>query len=200
MFFKAAIDFESVMIDLLFNFRLRQMFLRLLNLIIVCCALSVVASAQIPTPNNSKHSSHDDDDPFALNSPQMEMLARKEIEMLEKERKENLQRTQEAVQLGTNLRDAYQANKTFLPNDLKKLERLEKIAKRVRSEAGGSEGEPTNENNPKDLETALDMLVESSENMRKGVEKTPRQVVSASVIEQSNKLLQIIRFVKVMAH
>lgn len=200
MLFKAAIDLESVMINLLFNFRLSPMCLRLLNLIILCCALAVVASAQIPAPNNNKNSSHDDNDPFALNSPQMEMLARKEIETLEKERKENLQRTQEAVQIGGSLRDAYQANKTFLPNDLKKLERLEKIAKRVRSEAGGSEGEPTNESNPKDLETALDMLVESSENMRKGVEKTPRQVVSASVIEQSNKLLQIIRFVKFMAH
>ena len=92
------------MINLLFNFRLSQMFLRLLHLTILCCALSVVACAQTSTTNTSKNSSHDDEDPFALNSPQMEMLARKEIEMLETERRENLQRTQEAVQRGEILR------------------------------------------------------------------------------------------------
>ena len=173
---------------------------RLLFSVILCCAFSVVVCAQVSPANNSKGSARDDNDPFALNSPQMEMMARKEIEMLEKERKENLQRAQEAVQIGAALRDAYKANKTFLHDDLKKLERLEKIAKRVRSEAGGSDGEDLIEVTPKDLETAFDMLADSSENMRKGVEKTPRQVISASVIEQSNKLLQIIRFVKAMVH
>jgi hypothetical protein len=130
----------------------------------------------------------------------MEMLARKEIEMLEKERKQNLQRTQEAVQIGIELRDAYKASKIFLREDLKKLERLEKIAKRVRSEAGGSDSDELIVVEPKNLDTALDMLAGFSENMRKGVEKTPRQVISAAVIEQSNKLLQIIRFVKLMVH
>ncbi len=130
----------------------------------------------------------------------MEMLARKEIEALEKDRKDNLQRAREAGQLGLELRDSYKSNKTFLRDDLKKLERLEKLTRRIRNEAGGSDGEETIKDTPKALEPALDMLADYSQNLRKGVEKTPRQVISASVIEQANDLLQVIHVVKTLAH
>ena len=75
------------------------------------------------------------------------------------------------------------------------MERLEKLARRIREEAGGSEGDVTIEN-PRQLEAALGKMAELSEAMRKGVENTPRQVISASVIERTNELLEMLRYVR----
>jgi hypothetical protein len=129
-------------------------------------------------------------------SPEDEMLARREIRAAEKERQENVERAREAAQLGTEVHDAFVKNQTLGRTDLKKLERLEKLTRRIREEAGGSDGEVTIENPPRQLETALGRAAEMAEALRKGVEKTPRQVISADVIERTNELLEILRYVR----
>lgn len=134
-----------------------------------------------------------------LSAIELEMRARRDLKAAEKDHKENLNRAQEAAQLGTELRDAYASYKSLGRVELKKLERLEKITRRIRSEAGGSDDRDTNvEKPPTQLESAMSRLAEVSEEIRKGVEKTPRQVVSASVIERSNELLDIIAFIRNM--
>lgn len=140
-------------------------------------------------------------DPFGRGeapSPiEMEMRARRDIKAAEKEHQENLDRAQQAAQLSDELRDAYRQNKSLGREDLKKLERLEKITRRIRSEAGGSDDRDNSlEKVPTQMETALSRLAEVSEVMRKGVEKTPRQVISAPVIERANELLDIIAYIR----
>jgi len=125
-----------------------------------------------------------------------EMLARREIKFAEKERKENLERAREAAQLGAEVHEAFAKNQTLGRTEIKKIERLEKLTRKIREEAGGSSGDVTIEDVPRDLNSALGKLEELSEEMRKGVEKTPRQVVSAFVIERTNQLLEIIRYVR----
>ena len=49
---------------------------------------------------------------------------------------------------------------------------------------------------PYHLESALDRLAEISVELRKMVEKTPRQVISASLIERTNQLLEVVRYVR----
>lgn len=136
------------------------------------------------------------DSKIMIGSPEQEMLAREDIKAAEKEHQENLERAGEAAQLSTEIRDAYLHNKAFGRIEQKKIERLEKITRKIRSEAGGSDGEVTIENPPAQIEPALARIVELSEKMRKVVEKTPRQVVSASVIERANELLEIIRYLR----
>ncbi|MDQ3817798.1 MAG: hypothetical protein M3362_08915 [Acidobacteriota bacterium] len=135
-----------------------------------------------------------------IGSPQQEMLVRQEIKSAEKEHQENIDRAREAAQLCTELRDSFLNNKAFVHDDLKKLERLEKITRKIRSEAGGSEGNGTLDNPPTGLEAALSRLADISDKLRKGVEKTPRQVLSAAVIERANELLELIHFVRSFAH
>jgi hypothetical protein len=53
----------------------------------------------------------------------------------------------------------------------------------------------TLENPPTQIGPALARLAEISDKVRKGVEKTPRQVISASVIERANEVLEIIRVI-----
>jgi hypothetical protein len=131
-----------------------------------------------------------------VGSPEDEMMARQDIKAAEKDYQENIERAREAAQLSTEIRDAYLHNKAFGHAEQKKLERLEKLTRKIRSEAGGSDGDVTIENVPSQIEPALSRLAEVSDKVREGVEKTPRQVVSASVIEDSNELLEIIRYVR----
>jgi vacuolar-type H+-ATPase subunit I/STV1 len=134
-----------------------------------------------------------------IGSPQAEMLARQDIRAAQKDYEENLERAREAAQLSTEIRNSYLQNRAFGRTEQKKLERLEKVTRKIRSEAGGSDGDVTLENAPSQIEAALERLAELSEKMRKGVEKTPRQVVSATVIERANELLEIIRYVRAYA-
>ncbi len=124
------------------------------------------------------------------------MRARFEIRIAEKERQENLERAREVAQLGEDIKQAFSRNKILGPMDMKKLERLEKLARRIRSRAGGSDDDEPLENIPASLEPAFERLAKSSESLCKGVEKTPRMVVSAGVIERANELIEIIRFIR----
>lgn len=135
-----------------------------------------------------------------IGSPQQEMLIRQEIKTAEKEHQENIDRAREAAQLSTELRDSFLNNKALVHDDLKKLERLEKITRKIRNQAGGSEGDITLDNSPTGIESALSRLADISDKLKKGVEKTPRQVLSAAVIERANEILELIRFVRANAH
>lgn len=139
-------------------------------------------------------------DPFRkdkVSAIELEMRARRDLKAAEKEHKENLSRAQEAAQLGTELRDTYASYKSLGRVELKKLERLEKLTRKIRSEAGGSDDRDMSmEKVPAQLESALSRLAEVSVEMRKGVEKTPRQVISASVIERANEMLDIITYIR----
>jgi DNA repair exonuclease SbcCD ATPase subunit len=129
-----------------------------------------------------------------------EMRAKRAIRLAEKEYKDNLNRAREAAQISTQLSDSYKRNGSLTREDNKRLDRLEKLAKRIRSEAGGSSEDASPSDPPRELEATLARLAELSEALRKSVESTPRQVVSASVIEQANVILELIKFTRNFSH
>lgn len=182
------------------------MLLRTLLLLALVTGFNVLAQAQkqdrVPPAQPSTEAGNADasknrpDSKITVGSPEAEMLARAELKAAEKDYKENLERAREVVQLSEEIRDAYQHHKALGRTEEKKLERLEKLTRKIRSEAGGSDGETALEGVPVQLEPALTRLTEISDKMRKGVENTPRQVVSAAVIERANELLEIIRYVR----
>ena len=130
------------------------------------------------------------------NQPLEEMHVRRTIRLAEKEHLENLERAREAARLSANLKETFVSTKVFDVSNRKKLEKVEKLTRRVRSEAGGSDSEASLERAPRDMEEALNRLVDLSEQLRKEVEKTPRQVVSAAVIKGSNHLLEVIEYMR----
>ena len=129
-------------------------------------------------------------------SPESEMRARLILKAEKKQYDENVARAREASQLATQLVEAYEAKKVFNSDDGKKLERLEKLTKRIRNEAGGSETDPEVKDIPAVMEAAVKQVAEWADDLRKLVEKTPRHVISASVIDQANKLLGLIEHVR----
>jgi hypothetical protein len=128
-----------------------------------------------------------------LGTPEDEMRARNEIKVAEKERQENLERAREAAQLGEEIRQAFSKTRTLSSPELKKLDRM---ARRIRSRAGGEDDDEPLNNVPTALDAALNRLAETSESLYKGVEKTPKMVISTTVIERANELLEIIRFIR----
>jgi hypothetical protein len=149
-----------------------------------------------PAEPSSTNSTKPDSPVPDFGSPESEMHARQILRAEKKQYDENVARAREASELATQLVDAYEARKVFNSDDAKKLERLEKLTKRIRNEAGGSESEPDAKDIPSALKAAVKQVAERADDLRKLVEKTPRHVVSASVIDQANKLLGLIQHVR----
>jgi len=136
------------------------------------------------------------DEEQAPNSIEEEMRAKRIIKFAEKAYQENLDRAREASDVGEELHASFQRKSSLDREDIKKLDRLEKLTKRIRNEAGGSDEKITIEKPPSDLGSAVDRLAKVSESLKDKVEKTPRQVVSAAVIDEANVLLEVIRIVR----
>jgi hypothetical protein len=144
--------------------------------------------ADKPSPNSKSV--------FDGSSPAEEMHMRRAIKLAEKDHLENLGRAREAAKISAELKTTFATARVLSTADQKKLEKLEKLTRRIRSEAGGSDSEVTLDQIPRDLESALGTIADVSDQMRKEVEKTPRQVVSACVIERVNQLLQVIQYAR----
>lgn len=125
-----------------------------------------------------------------------EMRAKREIKYAESQHKENLDRARELCDIAGKLQSSFETKKALDREDGKRLDRLEKLAKQLRSKAGGSSSEIEIEKAPTDLESALKRVAELSESLSGLVQKTPRQVVSASVIDEANVLLELIMIVR----
>lgn len=179
------------------------MLLRILISLSMLAALAISTQAQSrPAPSDSvsaDRSSPGSPSNKDIGTPEDEMRARNEIRIAEKERQENLDRAREVAQLGDEIRQAFSKNKTLVSADMKKLDRLEKLVRRIRNRAGGSDDDEPLDNVPTALEAALNRLADTSEALSKGLEKTPKMVISASVIEHANELLEIVRFIRANA-
>ena len=127
-----------------------------------------------------------------------EMRAKREIHLADKAHKENLTRARDLAVIGAFLSDAFTQKKYLDREDLKKLEKAEKLTKSIRDAFGGSTEEELIEKPPTDLADAITRLAHLTESLKERVEKTPKRVVSAAVIDEANVLLELIRIIKKM--
>ncbi len=127
-----------------------------------------------------------------------EMRAKRAIKFADKEYQENLERARDLSLLSTSIVSSFKQKNELDQENLKKLEKVEKLAKSIRHAAGGSEDEVEMEKPPADLASAVDMLADLSKSLKEKVEKTPKHVISASVIDEANVLLELIRIVRTL--
>lgn len=76
----------------------------------------------------------------------------------------------------------------------KRLREMEKFARQIRSESGGS-GEPETKvgNGEEKIETLVELLVESSERLKQALARTSRRVVSIGVVEGAGDVIELTR-------
>jgi hypothetical protein len=170
----------------------------IVGLVVFSHALSAAQTAQQATPSTPTTPIDKEKDAEDLPASVQEMHAKLALKVAEKEYQKNVDRARDLSALGESVNTSFK-QKTYLgEDDLKKLEKAEKLAKAIRSAAGGSEDDNQIEKPPKDLACALSMFAEVAESLKKNVEKTPKHVVSAAVIDEANVLLELTRIVRTL--
>ena len=168
-------------------------------LLLSSSAVAAQTGSKPPPPshpaNSADKSSTDDDDP-PLTTYEEEIRAKRLIKIAEKEHQDNINRAREISELGKQLQETLKARNALDREDSKKLERIEKLTRKIRGEAGGGDDEVKLENRPIDLTSTLTRVAEVTESLSKNVQNTPRQVVSAAVIDNANVLLELIRIMR----
>jgi hypothetical protein len=155
-----------------------------------------IAAAQTPMPRATPPPStpvnpNGDKDEPPLTSFEEEIRAKRAIKIAEKDHQENVDR---AKQLQVSLKD-----KTTIDREsAKKIERLEKLTKKIRNEAGGGDEEVKIVDRPSDISGAVKQIAESAQQLSKTVQDTPRQVVSAGVIGNANVLLELVKMLRAL--
>ena len=139
---------------------------------------------------SDKSSSEDDGPP--MTTFEEEMRAKRAIREAEKEHKQNLERADEISKLAKDLLQGFKTTNSLDRESLKRLDRIEKLTKKIRGEAGGEENEVQIVNRPTDRGATIAQIAETAESLSKSVQNTPRQVVSAAVIDGANVLLELI--------
>jgi hypothetical protein len=180
------------------------MSLRLLPLaffLVLCGSIAAWAQpapkfpANVPAGKPAGGTTRDADDDQQTVSHR-EMLKEMEIKREEGDYKEHLARAKENAQLAAELHEAYARQKTLQAPDLKKLMRIEKLARQIRNRAGGEENKDELKEVPPQLQTAFDRLTKLSDELQKKVESTPRQVVSTVVIKRANEIVELVRYIR----
>ena len=136
-----------------------------------------------------------DSDESPLTTFEEEMRAKRAIKMAEKEHEENVKRAREISQIGQDLKASLDSASVAKP-DPKKVDRLEKLTRKVRGEAGGDDDDVQIVNAPSDIPSAVNQIADAADQLSKDVEKTPRQVVSAAVIDRANVLLELVKILR----
>ena len=190
------------------RYRVHKISIKVSVLVFVILVCSSLAAAQVPAqprpsptppPRPVEGTIKNPDEP-PLTTFEEELRAKRAIKMAEKDHEENLKRAREIAELGKELHDNLKDKSVLDRDSLKKVERLEKLTKKVRGEAGGEDEQVEIPNRPSDLSAAVTQIADATESLSKNVIDTPRQVVSASVIDKANVVLELIKVVRNFAH
>lgn len=171
--------------------------IRTLLFAVIFISCSLLANAQLKSSDNTSPIIPDSDKKTVQpGSPEDELLQRAAIRREEEAHREMLIRAQESAQLGSQLRQTFQKQSALTANDKKTLERIEKLAKKIRGNAGGSGDHEPQRNLPNEVGAAVQMLAEAAEDLQKKVEKTSRLVTSAAVVQRSNEVIELAKHIR----
>lgn len=121
-------------------------------------------------------------------------LKRMQIKREEEEHKKLLSKGFQIKQETENLNK--NAVKGWLPRaSEKQLKDIEKAAKHIRSEFGGSQDNPL-ESPPETLAETLKMLTEKADQLNEGLAKTSRHIVSFAVVEEATEIIQLVKLLR----
>jgi len=126
-----------------------------------------------------------------------ESLAKSRIEREKKDYQELLQNGEEAVKLSESLKNTFAESNQISAEDRKKLDRLEKLAKKIRRELGANESdEADDDEKPSSMLNAFKILQTSTGRLVEELKKTTRYSVSVVAIQSSNAFLKVIKFIR----
>jgi seryl-tRNA synthetase len=127
-----------------------------------------------------------------------ETLAKVRIQRAEKEYKELIERGEEAARLSEELSKALESGQKFSAEDKKKIERLERLIKRIRTDLGARDDDEKDieKNEPANLTNVIKNIKEDTANLLSEIKKIGRHTISVVAIESSNSLLKLVRLLR----
>lgn len=131
-----------------------------------------------------------------------ETLAKQRIAREKKDYEELLERSEEAAVISNELEKSFKDSNKLSDEDKKKLDRLEKLVKKIRSELGGDDdndqelNENVAPNNPSAMENAFNRLQKNAAQLFEEIKKSTRYSVSVISIQTSNALLRLVKFIR----
>jgi hypothetical protein len=168
------------------------------SLTIAAFAFAAMAGAAFAQGDNPRQRPVQEDLPKNIK----ESLAKQRIENEKKEHAELVKRTEEAVKLSEELEKAFNEKPEPTSIDFKKLDRLEKLVRKIRGDLGGDDDDPDKtekeraETPPEDLVGAFRTLQSSAAKLFDEVRKSTRYSVSVVAIQSSNILLKVLKFIR----
>ncbi len=177
----------------------KSSFLVFLGSIAFAMVVAVVPSSAQVAPDEVLRPARDArDQPRTLR----DFVARQRSEKARRDHEELLKRGDEAVALAEELETAFMRDNRLSPNEIAKLETLEKLISRIRKGLGGEgDGDGLSEDivekrQPLTVENAVVDLKDLTIKLVDEMKKTSRFTVSVIAIQSSNSVLQIVKFLR----
>jgi hypothetical protein len=133
--------------------------------------------------------------PEEQNETMLDTLKRMQIKREEDEHKKILNKGMQIKEEANVL--AKESDKKYrLPRSTeKKLKNIEKLARQIRSDSGGSEDDPL-DSPPTNLPEAVKRLCDVSERLNMDLAKTSRRVISLDVVADATEIIQLTKFLR----
>lgn len=167
-------------------------FLQLFFIALIVASAVLLANAQTDSSTRSGVPNKEDF-PKGI----QESLAKQRIEREKKDYDDLLKRGEEAAKLSDELEKSFAQSNQLSAEDKKKLDRLEKVVKKIRSELGADDDESIElDDKPLSVINALKYLQNNTVKLVDELKKTSRYSVSVVAVESSNLLLKVVRFLR----
>ncbi len=154
-----------------------------------------------PVPIGNRTDGRKDNDPEAVGFN--EMIVKQQISRRKKEHEDLLKRGEEALKLSAEVEASISTNETFSPNDLEKLQELEKVVGKIREELGGKNDDHDEENasGPENnarqsIGSAFKFLRDSTIKLVDELKRSSRFSISAAAIEASTRIIRVAKFLR----
>jgi hypothetical protein len=170
--------------------------LTLFGFLVFCGTLRVHAQSDATTASGKPNLK--EDYPKSIK----ESLAKKRIETEQKEFEELLARGEEVAKLSFELEKSFAQNNSLSAEDEKKLNRVEKLVKKIRSEIGAEGvgddefGAVEPEEKPSNILNAFQSLESATGKLVAELKKQTRHSISVVAIQSSNVMLKVVRFIR----
>lgn len=169
-------------------------FSRLIILAAIILISSSFAFAQFDSPDSSSPGGKPNKDDYPKNV--QESLAKGRIEREKKDYAELLQNGEEAAKLSDTLEKNFARSSNLSSEDQKNLDRLEKLAKKIRRELGADNADDAAEDLPSSMSDAFKYLQNSTSQLVDELKKTTRYNISVVAVQSSNSFLKVIKFIR----
>ena len=156
------------------------------------------ASGWAQNAEDSRPGSKPDQEKDAAPKSIQETLEKMRIEKDKKDHNEMVDRGDEASKITDQLEKSFEQNGKLSNDDLARLARVEKLAKKIREELGGKEDADDDDGiGTPSLGDALKILRTSTFTLYDELKKTSRFTVSAVAIQSTNTVLKLARLLKI---